>query len=142
MSKLAKALPFPNLFLMRPDGTSMELVDLRKRKHALVLLLSKPDPRALTFVGLCQDKARLFEWLDTQLLTVFERLEHVVTPWPAPGYPACVHADPLPDGVEWDRAYVVSKNGTLLEIYDEFDVLSVDRVERDLLYWEAGHCLP
>jgi hypothetical protein len=142
MSPVSKALPFPNLFLGRPDGTSLELLDLHKKEHALVLLLSKPDADALAFVSRFQDKARLFEWLGTRLLTVFQRPEDVPTPWPAPGYPACLHVKALPDGVEWDKAYVISKNGTLLEIYGEVGFLSVDAVERDLLYWEAGHCLP
>ena len=47
-----------------------------------------------------------------------------------------------PDGVEWGKAYVVSKNRTLLEVYPEPGLLSVAKVERDLLYWEANHCMP
>jgi hypothetical protein len=142
MNAVAKGLPFPNLFLKRPDGSSLELVDLYKQEHALLLFLSKPDPDALAFVAHFQDQARLFEWLQTRLLVVYRNQDHVTTPWPAPGYPACLHLEALPDGVDWDQAYVVSKHGTLLETYGEPGFLSVDKIERDLLYWEAGHCLP
>lgn len=141
MSPLAKAQPFPNLYLDRPDGTSLELFDLRKKQHALLVLLDKPDPRALAFVGLFQDRAGLFAWLDTRLLAVFSKSARIPTPWPAPGYPACMHAEALPSGVEWGRSYVVSKHGTLLELYGDVSELSVEKIEQDLLYWEAGHCL-
>ena len=141
MSAVAKAFPFPNLFLTRPDGTSLELLDLRKRQHAFLLLLSKPDPDLMAFVAHFQDQARLFEWLETRLLVVFQRRQDIPTPWPAPGYPACLYPGRLPEGVRWDRAYVISKNGTLLEAYEEPGMMSVATLERDLLYWEAGHCL-
>jgi hypothetical protein len=142
MSALEKGKPFPNLFLNRPDGTSFELVDLRRREHALVLLLRHPDAAHLAFVSHFQDRAKLFEWLNLRLVAVFAKIDTVNTPWPAPGYPPCLHARPLPDGLDWDKAYVVSKNGTLLETYEEPEFLGVDAIERDLLYWEAGHCLP
>jgi hypothetical protein len=142
MSAVGKSLPFPNLFLVRPDGTSLELVDLRKKQHALVMLFSRPDPDAMAFVGHFQDQARLFDWLGTRLLPVFARRDHIPTPWPAPAFTPCLHTDPLPEGLGWDKAYVVSKNGTLLEQYEELPMLSVHKVEQDLLYWEAGHCLP
>jgi hypothetical protein len=142
MSPIAKGLPFPNFFLTRPDGTSLELFDLHKKQHALLIFLSKHDSDAMAFVSHFQDQARLFEWLQTSMLVIFQNLETIVTPWPAPGHPACLHPQVLPDGVEWDKAYVVSKHGTLLEIYEEPGFLTVAKVERDLLYWEAGHCLP
>ncbi|HTB22913.1 MAG TPA: hypothetical protein VK914_09420 [bacterium] len=143
MSALLKTQPFPNLFLKRPDGTSLELVDLRKKQHALLLFLSRNDSDAMAFVSHFQDQARLFEWLNTRLLVVFRNPKDIATPWPAPGHPPCLIPDmPLPAGVEWDKAYVVSKNGTLLEIYEEPALVSVAKVERDFLYWEAGHCLP
>lgn len=142
MSVPVKGLRFPNLFLARPDGTGMELYDLWKKEHCLLLLLPSADPDALAFVSHWQDQARLFEWLNTRLVCVFPGREAVPTPWPAPGYPPCLHAEPLPDGVEWGKAYVVSKNRTLLELYTELDQLSVAKVEKDLLYWEANHCMP
>jgi len=142
MSSVAKGEHFPNVFLKRPDGTSMELVDLYKKEHALVLFLSKPDPDALVFVSHFHDQARLFEWLNTRLLVIFPKQEHLVTPWPAPAYPPCQHLEDLPDGVHWDKAYVVSKHGTVMEAYEEPGFLSVAKVEQDILYWEAGHCLP
>ncbi|HTA17366.1 MAG TPA: hypothetical protein VK786_06445 [bacterium] len=142
MNSVSKGLPFPNLFLKRPDGTSLELVDLHKKQHALLIFLSKHDADAMAFVAHFQDQARLFEWLQTRMLVVFPDHEPVTTPWPAPGYPACLYPDTLPDGVHWDKAYVVSKHGTLLEIYEEPGFLGVAKVERDVLYWEAGHCLP
>lgn len=142
MSAVGKSLAFPNLFLPRTDGTCLELVDLRKKQHALLMLFSKPDPDAMAFVSHFQDQAKLFEWLNARLLPVFARREHIPTPWPAPHYAPFLHTEPLCDGLEWDKAYVISKNGTLLEIYPELPLLSVHKVEQDLLYWEAGHCLP
>jgi hypothetical protein len=142
MSLAVKGAQFPNLFLTRPDGTSLELYDLWKKEHCLLLLLKAPNPDALAFIQHFQDQARLFEWLNTRLIVVYTRREAIPSPWPAPGYPACLFGDFLPQGVEWDKAYVISKNRTLMEIYPEPAMLSVAKVEKDMLYWEAGHCLP
>ncbi len=139
---IEKGGAFPNLFLLRPDGTSFELMDLRRRKHALVLLLSPPAPEARALIGLIQDRAKLFRWLDLEVAASFPNPRAVFTPWPAPDFPPCLHPALVPEGLEWGSGYVVSKNGTLLERYPDLAELSADKVERDLLYWEAGHCLP
>jgi hypothetical protein len=141
MSPVAKGLQFPNLDLARPDGTGLELYDLWKKEHCLLLLLPAADPDALAFVSHWQDQARLFQWLNTRLICAFPRREAIPTPWPAPGYPPTMHSGPLPDGLEWGKAYVVSKNRTLTEVYPHPGELSVAKVERDLLYWEANHCM-
>ena len=52
------------------------------------------------------------------------------------------HSAPLPDGLEWDKAYLVSKNRTLVEVYPEIYFLNVTGMEKDVLYWESRHCLP
>lgn len=142
MTTAIKGQPFPVLFLTRPDGTSLDLQDLRKKEHYLLLLQRQPHPDVLAFISHFQDQARLFEWLQTRLVAVYPRREAVPSPWPAPGYPPCLFGGDLPDGLEWDRAYVVSKNGTLIEIHAELPFLSVAAIEKDMLYWEAGHCLP
>jgi|SRR5665213_146931 len=142
MSTLAQAQPFPNFFLKRPDGTLFELVDLYKKQHAVLLFVSRVNSDVLVFVTHFQDQARVFDWLDSRLIVIYQNLHAIVTPWPAPAYPPCLYSGTLPDGVQWGQAYVVSKHGTLLETYPELDLLSVAKVERDLLYWEAGHCLP
>ncbi len=142
MSLLVKAQPFPNLYLGRPDGTALEIFDLRKRRHAVVLTLDKPDPDVHAFIAAFQARAKLFDWLETTLLPVYARVRDIPTPWPAPAYPPCLLPGEAPQGLEWGRAYVVSKHGTLLEIYEEPAYLSADALERDVMYWEAGHCLP
>lgn len=133
--------PFPNLVLERPDGTGMELYDLWKKQHALILLQREPHPDVMAFVQRFQDEAKTFEWLHTRLLCVFPKRDGIPTPWPAPGYPA-LYCNQVPEGVEWGKLYVVSKNKTLYEVYPEPAMISVAKVERDLLVWEANHCLP
>ena len=142
MSGLPKGAQVPNLFLTRPDGTSLELYDLWKKEHCVLVLAKRAHPDLDAFIRHFQDQARLFNWLDTRLLPVFPRREAVPSPWPAPGYPPCLYAEPLPQGLEWDRAYVISKHRTVFEHYADPLELSVAKLERDLLYWEAGHCLP
>lgn len=139
---VAKAQQFPNVFLTRPDGSSLELYDLWKKEHCLLVLMKQPHPDVQSFVSLFQDQARLFEWLNTRLIVVFPKRDVIPSPWPAPGYPACLYSDTLPQGVDWDQAYVISKNRTVMELYLDPRELSVGRLERDLLYWEAGHCMP
>jgi hypothetical protein len=135
-------LPFPNLVLARPDGTGMELYDLWKKQHALLLFQKEPHPDVMTFLTRFQEEAKTFEWLNTVMLPVFPKREAIPTPWPAPGYPALYYNQDLPEGVDWGKLYVVSKNKTLYEVYPEPGMISVARVERDLLVWEANHCLP
>lgn len=142
MSLVVKGLQFPNMDLSRPDGTGFELYDLWKKEHCVLLLLPKPDPDTLAFVSHWQDQARLFEWLNTRLICVFPKRDLVPSPWPTPGYPACIFGGDLPQGVEWGKGYVISKNRTLVELYPHPGELSVAGMERDLLYWEANHCLP
>jgi hypothetical protein len=142
MSSLVKGQQAPNLFLMRSDGTSLELYDLWKKEHVILIFSPGGDRDTEALISRFQDQARLFEWLNARLLCVYPRREVVPTPWPAPGYPACLHAEPLPGGYEWGKAYVISKNRTLLARYDLDGEISVARFEEDLLYWEAGHCLP
>jgi hypothetical protein len=142
MSQVIKGLQFPNLFLSRPDGTSLELYDLWKKEHCLLILLDKPDKDVEAFVRHWQDQAKLFEWLNTRLLVAHAKREHIASPWPAPGMPPTLHPGPLPQGVDWGKAYVISKNRTLVEIYAQPSELSVAKVEKDMLYWEANHCLP
>ena len=134
--------PFPNLVLARADGTGMELYDLWKREHGLLLLQKEPHADVMAFVRRFQDEARTFEWLQTRLLAVFPTRDVIPTPWPAPGYPALIYSEPLPTGMDWGKLYVISKNKTLYEVYPEPAMISVDKVERDLLVWEANHCLP
>lgn len=142
MSLVVKGLQFPNLFLVRPDKTSLELYDLWKKEHCLLILLERQDKDVAAFIARWQDNARTFEWLNTRLLVVHAKREAITSPWPAPGMPPCLHAEPLPQGVEWGKAYVISKNRTLTEVYEHPSELSVAKVEKDLLYWEANHCLP
>lgn len=134
-------LPFPNLLLSRTDGTGLELYDLWKKEHALLLLQKEPHSDVMAFIQRFQDEARTFEWLNTRLLAVFPKREVIPSPWVAPGYPALYCAE-LPKDVEWGKLYVISKNKTLFEVYPEPGMLSVAKVERDLLVWEANHCLP
>jgi len=142
MRRLARSEAFPNLFLPRPDGTSLELQDLRKHYHAFIVFLSKPDADVAAFVAHFQAEARLFEWLQARLLVVYARLQDIPTPWPAPGHPPFLRPGDLPEGLAWDMAYVVSKNGTLLQAYEEPGLATIKELEQELLYWEAGHCLP
>lgn len=132
---------FPNLFLIRPDTTSLELSDFRKSEHFLILFVDYPHPDTFAFVRRFQDEARTFEWLQTRLLVVFPSLKGIPTPWPAPGYPPFIYSQALPEGVEWGKTYLVSKNQTLFSIYPELPMLAASVVEKDVLYWEARHCL-
>jgi hypothetical protein len=142
MSSLPKGAQVPNLFLTRPDGTSLELYDLWKREHFVLVLVRHAHPDLGAFVSHFQDQAKLFSWLNTRLIVVFPKRDDVLSPWPAPGYPPCLYGELLPQGLEWDQAYVVSRNRTLFEHYGDPRELSVAKLEKDLLYWEAGHCLP
>jgi hypothetical protein len=141
MMPIAVGQPFPNLHLDRPDGTGMELYDLWKKEHALLLPQKEAHPDVMAFIQRFQDEARTFEWLNTRLLPVFPKREAIPSPWTAPGYPA-LYVKELPQGLEWGKLYVISKNKTLYEIYPEPGMISVAKVERDLLVWEANHCLP
>lgn len=132
---------FPNFFLIRPDGTNLDLYELRKKEHALLLFIEHPDRDTQAFIQRYQDETKLFEWLKTRLLVVFKDRSKIPTPWPAPSYSPFVHSEPLHEGIEWDKGYLVSRNRTLYSIYPELPFLSAHRIERDVLHWEAGHCL-
>jgi hypothetical protein len=133
---------FPNMVLGRPDGTGMELYDLWKKQHALLILQDKAHPDVMAFIDRFQAEAKTFEWLQTRLLPIFPKREAVPSPWTAVGYPPLLHPGALPDGVEWGRAYVISRNRTLLDVYLNPGEVSVSKFERDMLVWEANHCLP
>lgn len=132
---------FPNFFLLRPDGTNLDLYELRKKEHALLLFIQKPDRDTMAFVQRFQDEIKTFEWLKTRLLVVFKEQAKIPTPWPAPSFSPFVFSAPLPEGVEWDKGYLVSLNRSLYSIYAELPFLSAKRVEDDVLHWEAGHCM-
>jgi hypothetical protein len=137
MSPLLKGHAFPNLFLARTDGGSLELFDLRKRRHALILMIPEADADLRAFIDHVQARAKIFEWLQTRLIPVYRRRADIPTPWPAPDYPPCLLPGALPDGVEWMRGYVIDKEGSLIEVYEEPTLMSADHVENDLLYLEA-----
>src|SRR5690242_18404273 len=92
---------FPNLSLSRPEGTGLELYDLHKKEHALLLLIDKPQADVRALVQRFQEEAKVFQWLHTRLLAVFPSREAVFSPWPAPDYAPFVESAPLPEGVEW-----------------------------------------
>lgn len=133
--------PFPNYFLLRPDGTNLDLFELRKKEHALLLFVEHADKDSLAFIQRFQDESKTFEWLKTRLIVVFQDRSKIPTPWPAAMYSPFVYPEPLHDGVEWGKAYLVSRNQTLFSIYPEIPMMSAQRVEDDVLHWEAGHCL-
>jgi hypothetical protein len=137
---IAPGQPFPNLFLVRPDSTSLELNDFKKREHCLILFVDHPHPDTFAFVRRFQDEARTFEWLQTRLIVVFSSRSDIPTPWPAPAFAPFIYSQPLPDGAEWGKAYLVSKHQTLFSIYPELPMLAASVVEKDILYWEARHC--
>jgi hypothetical protein len=132
---------FPNFFLLRPDGTNLDLYELRKKEHALLLFVEQPNADLCAFIQRFQDEIRMFEWLKTRLIVVFRDAAKISTPWPAPSFPPFVHAQPLHEGIEWGKGYLVSLNRSLYSIYPELDLLSAKRVEDDILHWESGHCL-
>lgn len=132
---------FPNMFLVRPEGTSLEIYELWKKQHALILFSRQPHPDLTAFISHFQDNARLFEWLNLRLLAVYPAREKVPSPWPAPSHPPFVYGQPLPDGVEWDKAYLISKNRSVFGLFPEPWFMSVAGIEKDVLYWESGHCL-
>jgi hypothetical protein len=136
---IAPSQPFPNMFLMRPEGTSLELNDLKKNEHFLILFMNDAHPDSLAFIQRFQDEAKTFEWLNTRLIVVFKGRESIPTPWPAPGYAPFVHAQPLPDGLEWGKGYLVSKNQTVFSVYPELPFMAASTVEKDILHWEARH---
>src|SRR5690349_13923864 len=111
--------PFPNLLFNRPDGSSLEMHELRKKEHALLLFIQHPHPDIFAFVGRFQDEAKVFEWLQTRLIPVFAERSKIPTPWPAPQYPACLYSEPLPEGLEWGKGYLVSRQRTLYSVYGE-----------------------
>ena len=84
MPPLRTGEQFPNLFLMRPEGTSLEVYELWKKQHALIFFSRHPHPDLTAFISHFQDNARLFEWLNLRLLAVYPAREKIPTPWPAP----------------------------------------------------------
>lgn len=132
---------FPNFFLIRPDQTTLDLYELRKKEHALLLFIEKPDRDLLAFVQRFQDEIKTFEWLKTRLVPVFKDGPKIPTPWPAPSFSPFVFSTPLPEGIEWGKAYLVSLNRTLYSVYPELGLLSAHKVENDVLHWESGHCM-
>jgi hypothetical protein len=132
---------FPNFFLLRPDGTNLDLYELRKKEHSLLLFLERSDRETLAFIQRFQDEINTFQWLKTRLIVVYKDTASVATPWPAPSFPPFVHPQPLHEGIEWGKGYLVSLNRTLYSIYPETPFLSAKKVEDDVLHWEAGHCM-
>jgi hypothetical protein len=132
---------FPNFFLNRPDGTHLELYDLRKKEHALLLFIETPNQNIMALVQRFQDEMKLFDWLKTRMIAVFQDVKKIPTPWPAPMYSPFVYQQALPKDIQWGQGYLVSRNRTLYSIYPELDFLSAHQVEQDVLHWEAGHCL-
>ena len=132
---------FPHFFLLRPDGTNLDLDELRKKEHALLLFIEHPDKDVMAFIQRFQDETKTFEWLKTRLIVVFKDKMKIPTPWPAPSYSPFVHNEALPENILWDKGYLVSRNQSLYSLYHELPFLSAHRVEQDLLHWEAGHCL-
>jgi hypothetical protein len=140
MNPIQEGDRFPNLFLLRPDGTNLDLFELRKKEHALLLFLEAADKDTLAFIQRFQDEIKIFTWLRARLLVVFKEAKKIPSPWPAPSFSPFVHKE-LPEGLEWGKGYLVSVNGTLYSLYAEPALLSANKVEDDLLHWEAGHCL-
>jgi hypothetical protein len=126
--------------LIRPDRTTLDLYELRKKEHALLLFIEAADRDTLALIGRFQDETKIFEWLKTRMIVVFKEAAKIPSPWPAPGYSPFVFSQPLPEGVDWGKGYLVSRNRTLYSIYPELDLLSAHRIEQDVLHWEAAHC--
>ena len=139
---IAEGQPFPGFFLSRPDGTSIQTDEFKKHYHALLVFIDAAHPDTLAFVQRFQDEDNVFRWLNTKLVPIFKERVPIPSPWPAPMYSPFVYAEPLPEGIEWGKAYLVSKNMTLFSIYPELPFMSAHRVEQDVLHWEANHCLP
>ncbi len=130
----------PGLYLCRSDGTGLELADLRRETHGLLVLADRDFATVQAFVGHFQANARTFEWLRLKLLVAYPRHEDMPTPWPAPAFPALLAPREIPHGLEWGKAYLFGPQGEVEEIYHELDLLAVNQVERDLGYWEACQC--
>lgn len=139
---LAPGDAFPNFFFRRTDGTQFELHSLRKKEHALLLFVDTPNAEVFALIQRFQEKRTLFEWLQTRLVAVFPDTARVSSPWPAPHYAPCLYENPLPEGLDWGKGYLISRNRSLFSIYPELEFLSAQKVEDDVLHWEAVHCLP
>jgi len=132
--------PMPDMYLRRSDGTSLELADLRRETHGLLVLADRHLPTVHAFVDHFQANARTFEWLRLKLLVVYKRQQDVPTPWPAPAFPALLAPQELPHSLEWGKAYLFGLAGYVEEVYNDLDLLAVNQVERDLGYWETNKC--
>jgi hypothetical protein len=140
MSLIKEGGRFPNMFLKRPDGTCLELYELWKKEHGLVLFVDAPHPDTLAFIRRFQDEAKIFEWLNLRLIPVYPELAKVHSPWPAPLYAPFVYSEVIPEELEWGKGYLFSKNRTVHAIYPELPFLSAHKIEQDMLYYEARHC--
>ena len=128
------------MFFVRPEGTSLELNDFKKREHCVILFVDQANPDTFAFIRRFQDEAKTFEWLQTRLIVAFADRGAIPSPWPAPAYAPFVYSQPLPDGLEWGKGYLVSRNQTLFSLYPELPMMAASAVEKDILYWEARHC--
>ena len=131
---------FPNMVFQSTDGATLHAWDLYQKHHGLYLFVDNPSSETLALASRFQEKEKLFTWLKTRLLPVFSAVEKVPTPWPAPGYQPWLYAGHLPDGMEWGKAYLVSRFRSVFEIYDEPEFLSAAKIEEDVTYYEANHC--
>ncbi len=128
------------MFLARPDGTSFETIEMWKNEHGLILFVNDRHPDIEAFISRFQGEAGVFRWLHTRLLVVYPDKGKIPTPWPAPDYSPFVYSEPLPDGLEWGKGYLFTKNRSIYSVYTELPFLSAQRVEDDMLHWEAQHC--
>lgn len=140
MSGLAPGSSFPSLDLRLAGGEALEWRSLRRR-HLALLLLPQAGPAALALAAQAQARQDQLRWLELRWLSVFPGGGELPADWPAPAHPPCRLEDPLPPGLAWGRAYIVSKRGSLLASCAP-EELDFEGLEKDLLYWEAGHCLP
>jgi hypothetical protein len=133
---------FPPISLQTTDGAVLHSGDLHQREHGLYIFSRQSNPELLALASRFQGEAKLFQWLRTRLMVVFPDAAKVPTPWPAPGYQPLLYKNPLPEGVLWGQGYLVSRFGSVFEVYSEEDLdsLSAARIDRDVTYYEANHC--
>ena len=131
---------FPNITIRTTDGSQMEAWDLYQKGQGLFWMAGESTPEVLAVAARFQEQAKLFTWLRVKLIIVFKDDKLVPSPWPAPGYQPYVYTGHLPDGMEWGKAYFMSRFRSIFEIYDEPEFLSVAKIEKDTTYYEANHC--
>jgi hypothetical protein len=142
LSMIKQGSKFPPISLQTTDGAVIHSGDFHQKEHGLYIFACQSTPEFLALASRFQGEAKLFQWLRTRLMVIFDDAAKVPTPWPAPGYQPLLFKNHLPDGLQWQQGYMVSRFGSVFEVYSEedLDTLSAHKIERDVTYYEANHC--